>query len=127
VVTTGRQTRGPAQRTTVGCVNGREERLALNEAANRAINEVREPANPPTADSAFKVVCECTEPDCNRTFEVTVAEYESVRNDPRRFMVVPEHVLVDIEDVVERFEDFVVVLKRDGPVADIAIQEDPRT
>jgi hypothetical protein len=108
-------------------VSGREERLALNEAANRAINEVREPANPPTAGTAFKVVCECTEPDCGRTFEVTVAEYESVRNDPRRFMVVPDHVLVDIEDVVERFENFVVVLKREGPVADIAIQEDPRT
>jgi hypothetical protein len=42
-------------------------------------------------------------------------------------MVVPDHVLVDIEDVVERFEDFVVVLKREGPVADIVIQEDPRT
>jgi hypothetical protein len=108
-------------------VSGREERLALNEAANRAINEVREPVDPPTAGAAFKVVCECTELDCDRTFEVTVAEYESVRNDPRRFMVVPDHVLLDIEDVVERFEEFVVVLKREGPIADIAIQEDPRT
>jgi hypothetical protein len=108
-------------------VTDREERLALNEAANRAINEVREPTNPPTAGTSFKAVCECTEPDCDRTFEVTVAEYESARNDPRRFMVVPEHVLLDIEDVVERLDGFVVVLKRDGPVADIAIQEDPRS
>ena len=105
----------------------REERLALNEAASRAINEVREPTNPPTAGTSFKAVCECAEPDCNRTFEVTVTEYESVRNDPRRFMVVPEHILLDIEDVVDRFEGFVVVLKREGPVAEIAIQEDPRT
>ena len=104
----------------------REERLALNEAASRAINEMRAPADPPTAGTAFKVVCECAQPDCDRTFEVTVAEYESVRNDPRRFMVVPEHVLLDIEDVEERFEGFVVVLKREGPVADIAVQEDPR-
>lgn len=107
-------------------VTDREERLALNEAANRAINEVREPSAPVTAGVSFKIVCECSQPDCNRTFEVTVAEYESVRNDPRRFMVVPEHVVLDIEDIVERFEGFVVVLKREGPVADIAIQEDPR-
>jgi hypothetical protein len=108
-------------------VTDREERLALNEAANRAINEVREPADPPTAGTAFKVVCECSEPYCDRTFEATVAEYESVRNDPRRFMLVPDHVLPDIEDVVERFDGFVVVLKREGPVADIVVQEDPRT
>lgn len=105
----------------------REERLALNEAANRAINEVREPAAPPSAGSTFKVVCECAEPICDRTFEVTVAEYEAVRNDPRRFMVVPEHMMPDIEDIVERLEGFVVVLKHDGPVAEIAIQHDPRT
>jgi hypothetical protein len=107
-------------------VTDREERLALNEAANRAINEVREPTNPSTAGASFKAVCECTEPVCDRTFEVTVAEYESVRNDPRRFIVVPEHVVSYIEDVIERLDGFVVVLKHEGPVAEIAIQEDPR-
>jgi hypothetical protein len=108
-------------------VTDRDERLALNEAANRAINEVREPPDPPSAGATFKAVCECAEPICDRTFEVTVAEYEAVRNDPRRFMVVPEHVMPDIEDVVERMDGFVIVLKHEGTVAEIAIDQDPRT
>jgi hypothetical protein len=107
-------------------MTAREERLALNEAANRAINEVREPSDPPSAQTTFKAVCECTDPVCDATFEVTVGDYERIRSDPRRFMVVSEHVMPDIEDVVEPVDGFVIVLKRDGAAAAVAIQEDPR-
>jgi hypothetical protein len=118
--------RAHADIATVADVSDREERLALNEAANRAINEVREPDGAGSGHETFTAVCECAEPVCDRTFEVTVDEYERVRDDPRRFMVVEEHVQPDIEDVVERRDAYVVVLKGEGAAAEIAIQEDPR-
>lgn len=106
----------------------REERLGLNESAHRAVNEAREPDDARSAGATFRAVCECAQPDCDRTFEVTLAEYEAVRNDPRRFMVVVEHVAPEEEDIVERMEVFVVVLKQEGTAAgDSAIEQDPRT
>ena len=108
-------------------MSDREERLALNEAANRAINEVREPDDPPSGRTVFTAVCECALPVCDRTFEVAVVDYEAVRADPRRFLVVEEHVEPQIEDVIDRRDGFVVVLKGEGTVAEVAIEQDPRS
>ena len=58
---------------------------------------------------------------------ITVPEYESVRSDARRFAVVRDHVVADVELVVDEHDRFVVVEKREGTPADVAEEEDPRS
>jgi hypothetical protein len=53
-------------------------------------------------------------------------DYERIRNDPRRFFVVKEHVILDVEDIVEENERFTVVAKREGLPAEVATRTDPR-
>ena len=57
---------------------------------------------------------------------ITIAEYESVRADPRQFAVARGHVMADVERVVAETDRYVVVAKREGTPAAVAIEEDPR-
>jgi hypothetical protein len=68
--------------------------------------------------------CECGNEDCGETLDVTQAQYESVRSNPRRFLVFPGHEDSDVARVVERHRHFVVVEKLDE-AAEIAIEQDP--
>jgi hypothetical protein len=45
---------------------------------------------------------------------MTLAEYERARSQRDRFAVVPGHESDEIEDVVEREEEYVIVDKRDA-------------
>jgi hypothetical protein len=105
----------------------REERVARNEAASREINEGIESGHegaPP--DRYLRILCECGQESCERLIAITVPEYEGVRADPRRFAMVRDHVLPDIEQVVDETDRFVVVAKREGTPAEVAAAEDPR-
>ena len=57
---------------------------------------------------------------------MTRAEYESVRSDPRRFIVVPGHEHTDTARVVERNSAFSVIEKLER-AAEIAVEQDPRS
>lgn len=61
----------------------------------------------------FVFVCECAQLDCIAQIELSRAEYEWVRRNPRRFFVLPtpEHVFPDAEAVVERHPHYWVVEK----------------
>jgi hypothetical protein len=105
----------------------REERLARNEASSREINEALEFGPAVSSPARFaRMVCECGRESCDRLIAITVSEYERVRSDPTRFAVVPDHVMGDVEHVVEENGRFVVVTKREGEAAAIAREEDPR-
>jgi hypothetical protein len=106
----------------------REERVARNEVTSREINEGIEEAH--TADSReghVRMVCECGQTECQRLIAITIGEYEDVREDPRRFALVKEHVMLDVERVVYETDRFVVVKKREGTPAEVAEEEDPRS
>jgi hypothetical protein len=95
----------------------RARRLALNEALFREVNERihdvgREWAGL-VADDEMDFVCECSNPNCTVHIRLSEAEYEAVRSDGTRFFVAPGHVLSEIEDVVENYESYWVVSKRD--------------
>ena len=62
---------------------------------------------------------------CDRTIDITMAEYRMVRSDPRQFAIVPEHLIGDIERIIYQNERFAVVSKREGTPADVAIEENP--
>jgi hypothetical protein len=109
-------------------VSEREERVARNEATSREINERLEQAHADApSDRYLRMVCECGLPTCDRMIAITGPEYERVRSDPRRFAVLHEHVVADVEVVLDENDRFVVVVKRAGAPAKVAEQQDPRS
>lgn len=98
----------------------RAERVARNEARFRDINqELRDDLRQlPEEPANVRFVCECGIRTCEETVQVSFAEFEAVRSNPRRFFVLPGHELPDVETVIERLERYTVVEKPDD-VADI--------
>jgi hypothetical protein len=110
-----------------GSVSSREERVARNQSTTREINEDIEQAHEAApVEGPVRVLCECGREECDRLIAMTLAEYESVRADPRRFAVVRDHVLAEVEQVVAETDRYTVVAKREGTPAAVAVQEDPR-
>ena len=106
----------------------REERVAKNEATSRVINEGMEAAyESEPQDAHLFFLCECGLEQCDRTVRITKAECERVRNDPRQFVIFRNHLIPDVDQVVSDGDRFLVVTKREGTPAEVAIQEDPRT
>jgi hypothetical protein len=108
-------------------VSSREERVARNESTTRQINEDIEQAQKaaPTPDHV-RIVCECGRLECDRVIAITIAEYESLRADPRQFAVAHDHVTADVERVVTQTDRYAVVAKRPGTPEAVAVEEDPR-
>ena len=105
----------------------REERIAKNETITREINEGIEDALASLSDEGYvRMMCECGRSDCELLIAITVAEYEEARRDPRRFVVVKDHVILEVERLVVETERFVVVEKLEGTPAEVAEAEDPR-
>jgi hypothetical protein len=104
-------------------VQGRQ-RVAMNEATFRKVNEGMEAGQDPAGLLAF--VCECGRLGCNQLIELTRPEYEAVRAHSRRFAIVEGHEIPEVEDVVERSERYVVVEKRGKPESEIVEHTDPR-
>ena len=105
------------------------ERLAANEAFFRQVNEEIERAAraQPEGSGAhvYAFLCECSDADCAERVELTLAEYEGVRADARRFVVVPGHQRGDVERVVAR-DDAHAVVEKLGRAGEVAVRTDPR-
>jgi hypothetical protein len=96
----------------------RELRLAANEALFGAVNEqivALGAALPGDQEEPFSIVCECANPHCTQRMEIDPHLYEQVRAQPARFVVLPAHVIPDIEQVVASHDRYVVV-EKDEPV-----------
>ena len=105
----------------------REERLAKNEVlfrkANDRIDESTEEHGSPAETVAF--YCECSDRDCVERVEMNGPEYEVIRSDPTQFVVLPGHLRLEVEEVVRRAPEFLVVRKI-GNAAELAVEQDPR-
>jgi len=124
----GRASRADGSGTRVRTVSDREERVARNEATSREINEGLEQAHEGApSDRYLRMVCECGLATCDRMIAITTPEYERVRSDPRWFAVLREHVVPDVEVMLEEYDRFVIVVKREGTPAEVAEMEDPRS
>ena len=105
-----------------------ERRVGLNEAVFREVNERLRDLNQTftTLSERMDLICECSDTSCAEHLSMSPAEYETVRADARRFVVIPGHEEgPNIERVVERHEGYNVVEKR-GDAAREAEQTDPR-
>ena len=100
-------------------------RLAHNEAVFRDVNERIERGHWPGEERPAAFRCECASLRCNTLVELSIAAYEHVRADSRRFLLVPGHEIVGVEVVVERHDGYVVVEKI-GEAGQVAEELDQR-
>jgi hypothetical protein len=104
-----------------------QERLGANEAVFRQVNEGIERGQwPGEEDAPVGFRCECAQLGCNEIVELSVHEYESVRTNPRHFIVLPGHERPDAEVVIETRPGYLVVEKLDQAGA-MAEETDPRS
>ena len=94
--------------------------------AAREINEAIEESDTRPASTFIHVLCECGVEDCARVLAITRSAYERVRNDPRKFVILPPYLISEIEDVVLESDGFLIVAKRKGTPEDLAVRTDPR-
>jgi hypothetical protein len=107
----------------------REWQVGMNETLFREINERLEELNKTFSEFTDKMqlVCECGVRTCIERFSMDVAHYERLRADPTTFAVKPGHEVPSVEDVVEEHDDYLVVRKKPGEPAEVAVEEDPRS
>src|SRR3954447_21908584 len=104
----------------------RAEEVALTEAAFRIANERASRWEERHRDRAEELyLCECAARPCRQRIPLTREQYEAVRSDVRRFFVVPDHVIPDLETVVETFADYQVI-EKPSALMDLLRETDPR-
>ncbi len=101
-----------------------KQRVAMNEATFRKVNEAMESGQDEASLMTF--VCECGRLGCSVLIQLDGEEYEAIRANPRRFAIVDGHEIPEAEVIVERHERYVVVEKYGDPVAEIVEHTDPR-
>jgi hypothetical protein len=93
----------------------------------REVNEHIAKLTGPLAETdCWLLVCECSNAGCAESLEISAAEYESVRAEGARFVVLPGHELAEVERVVKRNSHYLVVEKL-GRAAEIAQADNPRS
>jgi hypothetical protein len=102
------------------------ERLAKNESFFRQVNErIKDVADGLEGAQSYEFLCECSNAGCTERIELGREDYEWIRSSPTRFVLARGHAAPEIEHVVEREKDHMVVEKQ-GLAARIAAKLDPR-
>jgi hypothetical protein len=107
----------------------RGKRIGQNEVVFREVNErLRELGEgfSLVSDEA-EFVCECGNGACAERVYMSLAEYESIRSNPKRFLIMPGHETPEFEKVIEETDRYLVVEKLPGGPAGMAIRDDPRS
>jgi hypothetical protein len=108
--------------------DAQKRRLARNEDFFREVNgRIMEKAEAHGLDShKYEFFCECSDAQCMERVSLTLAEYEHIRAEPTRFVVQSNHVVREIEQVVETVEDHMVIEKH-GEAGRVAIELEAET
>src|SRR3954468_12844214 len=104
----------------------REDRIALNEAVFREVNE-RIEALAQSFDlgtQPLDLICECGDASCVDRIHMTHAEYERLRSESHQFAIAPGHDAPDVETVVARCKGYEIVKKDEGVPRKIAESTD---
>jgi hypothetical protein len=101
-----------------------KQRVALNEATFRKVNEGMRTAEDTAGLLTF--VCECGRLGCSQLIQLSRPEYEALRQNPRRFAILDGHEILEAESIVERHDRYLVVEKAGDPEAEIVEHTDPR-
>jgi metal-responsive CopG/Arc/MetJ family transcriptional regulator len=106
----------------------RQVRAATNQSLFREVNErVEELDHRHRSPSAFILfVCECANDACTEPISATEEEYEAVRAVPTHFVIRADHIVAEVERIVDENDRYAVVEKI-GAGQQIAAAFDPRT
>lgn len=102
-----------------------KQRIVKAEINGRRVNEAIERGEEDARAAVF--VCECGHLGCNSTVELGIADYEEVRTNFDRFLVIPGHEILEVDRVVERHSEHLVVVKPDDEARQSAREADERT
>ena len=99
------------------------ERAGQNQSLYRTINERIKELNETFAEAGVpnsEWICECADTDCILRLTATLNEYETVRSNPRTFIISPGHVYPEVERVLRENDRFMIVEKLDhsGQIAE---------
>jgi hypothetical protein len=108
--------------------HSREERIGLNEAVFREVNERIETLAESfdLGSQPLDLICECGDAACVQRIHMTHAEFEELRSDSHQFAIYPGHEEPDVESVVARRKGYDIVRKGEGVPRKIAERTDPR-
>ena len=103
--------------------DAQKARLARNEDFFREVNgQINASAHSQGVDShLYEFFCECSDATCAERVKLSLTEYKHIRAEPTRFVVKNDHVVREIEHVVETVPDHVVIEKH-GHAGKVAIQ-----
>ena len=102
-------------------MSDRSERLGINEALFREVNERIEQLHGDLGgENMFEIVCECGSAGCIERFVITNEDYGALRADVHRFAVVPGHERPEIERTIATHSTYLVVEKTDPDAAEAA-------
>ncbi|MDQ3777723.1 MAG: hypothetical protein M3310_02480 [Actinomycetota bacterium] len=106
----------------------RGRRIGQNEVVFREVNErLRELGEGfSLVSEVAEFVCECAETTCTERIRMSLQEYEEVRADGKRFLVVKGHDIPEYERVISEHDDYAIVEKLPGGPAGLALRDDPR-
>lgn len=100
------------------------ERIARNEVLFRRVNEAIDLDDADPGD-VLSFVCECGRLGCTETVGLSRREYDAVRIDFDRFLLVPGHEQTIAERVIEDHGRYLVVAKR-GSAREVAAEDAAR-
>jgi hypothetical protein len=98
--------------------SSRVERIALNEAWCRDLNE-RKAEWMKGGDLAAGFRCECWQAECDERIGLSGTEWQEVRSRPNRFAVVPGHIASEHESVIAEYPHFWMIEKQ-GEAGEVA-------
>ena len=64
---------------------------------------------------SFYFYCECSDENCLKRIHLQLSTYKQIHDDRACFVVIPGHEVTEIEEVIERADDYSVVRKYKTP------------
>jgi|SRR5215213_4256904 len=93
-------------------LDARQARLGRNQVLFRSVNEqVETLSGTRTTASPVSFLCECANLDCGSLIDLSLAEYEAIRQNSTQFFVLSDHVFPEVETVTDDRGTYVIVEK----------------
>ncbi|MFL5982207.1 MAG: hypothetical protein ACJ74D_07980 [Gaiellaceae bacterium] len=110
-------------------MSSREERIGLNEAVFREVNDRIEDLAQSfdLGTQPLDMICECGDATCVERIHMSHADYKRLRSESAQFAISPGHEAPDVETVVARCKGYDIVMKDEGVPRKIAESTDPRS
>lgn len=94
------------------------DKRILNEFGSKILNEERlekvidaRRSTHLDSHSNMEFGCECDDHACQETISMSTEEYTRIHHKTKYFVVVPSHVRVDLEEIVNSFSNYSLVAK----------------